>query len=192
MKKFLLIVLFLPLAAMAGKNEAIAYLKSGQYAKAVEEFSVLAANGDTRAMVTIGNLYYEGKLGAIDYEQTYKWWYQAYELGNGDALSNIGVLYRDGKGVKQNLEIAYDIFVIVHMRGLGGQQTQIRNNGNLQKTIAQLSSDRIKIALCFSEEYVSRYLKQQGKSVASTKSGEERIKDKNWWLKGELPQYKCR
>lgn len=191
MRILLLIFFLFPTLAIAGKTEAISYLKSGQYVKAVKELEILASEGDTKAMVTVGELHYSGKLGSNNYEQANAWWYQAYKAGNADALSNIGVLYRDGKGVEQNLEVAYNIFLIVHMRGLGGQNTQIRNNGNLRKTIAQLDEERVKRALCYSEEYVYRYIDSKGKSVEPTKQGEIRIKNKSWWLKDELPIYEC-
>ncbi|NNC96607.1 MAG: sel1 repeat family protein [Gammaproteobacteria bacterium] len=191
LKRLLLILFLMPSMAIAGKSEAIAYMKSGQYEKAAAEFEILAAEGDTRAMVTIGQFYYSGKLGPVDYEKANHWWYRAYEAGNADALSNIGVLYRDGQGVEQNLEIAYNIFLIVHMRSLGGQNTQIRNNGNLRKTIARLDGDSIRKALCFTEEYVYRYIDAEGKSVAPMKPEEIRIKDKEWWLQGEITDFDC-
>lgn len=181
----------MPSLSIAGKSEAIAYLKSGQYKKAAAEFEILAAAGDTKAMVTIGEFHYSGKLGSIDYKKANAWWYRAYKAGNADALSNIGVLYRDGKGVEQNLEVAYNIFLIVHMRSLGGQNTQIRNNRNLRKAIATLNEERIMKALCFTEEYVYRYIDAEGKSVEPVKPEEIRIKDKNWWLKGEIADFEC-
>ena len=111
MRKLLITFCLLPSLSLAGKIEAIHYLKSGQYQKAVKEFELLAAEGDSRAMVTIGELHYSGKLGSIDYDQANAWWNRAYKAGNADALSNIGVLYRDGKGVEQNLELAYTYFL---------------------------------------------------------------------------------
>ena len=178
MRKLLIIFLLLPSLSVAGKSEAISYLKSGQFEKAVKEFEILATEGDTKAMVTIGELHYSGKLGSIDFDQANSWWLRAYKAGNADALSNIGVLYRDGKGVEQNLEVAYNIFLVVHMKSLGGQNTQLRNNENLRKTIARLDAERVKIALCLSDEYIYRYIESKGVSVEHTKKGEIRIKDK--------------
>ncbi|MEW8691374.1 MAG: tetratricopeptide repeat protein [Candidatus Thiodiazotropha endolucinida] len=175
----------------AGKDQAIALMNAGKYKEAVIELESLASDGDDVAMVTIGNLYYEGKTGRVKYKEAYEWWFKAYQAGNVDALSNIGVLYRDGKGVKENLEIAYDIFVIIHIKGMGNRSTQIRNGGNLNKTIAKLSQDRIKDALCYSEEYVSRYIETKGSQTKPTKQDEVKLKDKNWWLPGELPTYEC-
>ena len=77
------------------------------------------------------------------------------------------------------------------MKSLGSQNTQLRNNGNLRKTIALLDQERVKAALCPSEEYVYRYIDSKGVSVEPTKKGEIRIKDKNWWLENELPDYDC-
>ena len=191
MRNLLIIFFLLPSLSIAGKTEAIKYLKSGKYEEAAKEFEILAAEGDTRAMVTIGELHYSGKLGSTNYEQANAWWLRAYKAGNADALSNIGVLYRDGKGVEQNLEVAYNIFLIVHMKSLGSQNTQVRNNRNLRKTIAKLEEDRVKMALCNSEEYVYRYIDSKGISVEPTKIDEIKIKDKNWWLEGELPHYEC-
>jgi len=191
MRYLLFILLLMPSLSIAGKSEAIAYLKSGQYEKAAEEFELLAAEGDTKAMVTIGEFHYSGKLGLVDYKKANAWWYRAHKAGNADGLSNIGVLYRDGKGVEQNLEVAYNIFLIVHMRSLGGQNTQIRNNGNLRKTIARLNEERIMKALCFTEEYVYRYIDAEGKLVEPIKPNEIRIKDKNWWLEGEISDFEC-
>lgn len=192
MKRLLFIILLISFHANAGKEEAIAYVKSGQYQKAIKEFESLAAEGDTKAMVTLGIFYYNGDAGTVDYDKAYRWWFQAYQAGNADALANIGVQYRDGNGVDENLEIAYDIFVIIHMRGLGNDDTQIRSGGNLQKAISRLNEDRVKNALCYSEEYVVRYINAKGNNVAATKPSEVKIKDKDWWLEGELPDYQCR
>lgn len=191
MRNLLLTLALLPTFAIAGKKEAIGYLNSGQYREAASELQILASEGDTKAMVNIGELHYSGKLGSVDYEQANAWWYRAYKAGNADAFSNIGVLYRDGKGVEQNLEVAYGIFLIVHMRGLGSEGTQIRNNRNLRKTMKRLDQEQSKRALCNSEEYIDRYIDSKGESVEPPKSGEIRIKDKNWWLTGELPNFEC-
>ena len=53
----------------------------------------------------------------------------------------LGVLFRDGKGVKQNIEIAY--------------------------------------------------VEARRESARTNKSDEIGLKDKNWWIKGKLPDYEC-
>ena len=190
MRVLLALVLIFSSAAPAGKNEALALMNAGSYHEAYQEFQILASSGDTVAMVTIGNMFYSDQLGP-SYEEAYKWWQKAFDSRNADGLVNIGVLYRDGKGVTKNLRIAYDIFIIVHMRGLGTQSTQVRNGGNLQKTIALLDKEKTFDALCYSEEYVLRYIESKGISVEATKENEVKIKDKDWWLEGELPKFEC-
>jgi hypothetical protein len=46
-------------------------------------------------------------------------------------------------------------------------------------------------ALCYSEEYVYRYIDTEGSSVEPIKADEIRIKDKNWWLDGEIADFEC-
>jgi len=190
MRILLALILIFSGASQAGKNEALALMDAGRYQEAYQEFQILASSGDTVAMVTIGNMFYSDQLGP-NYDEAYKWWQKAFDARNADALVNIGVLYRDGKGVTKNLEVAYDIFIIVHMRGLGTQNTQVRNGGNLQKTIALLDKKKIFDALCYSEEYVLRYIESKGISVEATKENEVKIKNKDWWLEGELPKFEC-
>jgi hypothetical protein len=176
-------------SAIAGKDEVVALLQAGKYSEAIPELKRLADGGDTTAMVTIGNFYYEGQGVSQSYEDAMNWWLRAADH-NGDAFSNIGVLYRDGKGVARNLEIAYDIFVITHMRGLGDQGTQVRNGGNLKKAVAVMSQDEVKAALCLSEEYVLSFVRNRGQTSPDDKRGVP-IKDRDWWFKGELPEFSC-
>jgi len=190
MRVLLALFLFFSGASQAGKDEALELMNAGKYQEAYQEFQILASSGDSVAMVTIGNMFYSDQLGP-NYDEAYKWWQKAFNARNADALVNIGVLYRDGKGVTRNLEIAYDIFIIVHMRGLGTESTQIRNGRNLQKTIALLDRERVFNALCYSEEYVLRYVESKGASVEPTNKTEVKIKHKDWWLEGELPEFEC-
>lgn len=185
------ILLLWPAMALAGEDEAVAFLNSGEFEAARKELVLLAENGDTKAMVTLGQLFYAGKFGQIDYPEAKDWWLKAYQADNADALSNIGVLYRDGLGVEQNLEIAYNIFLIVHMKGLGDQNTQIRNNGNLRKTMARMNQRQMRDALCQSEEYLYRFIETSEGTVDPPAAEEVRIKDKTWWLEGEVPAYEC-
>lgn len=191
MKRLMLAFILTASLAHAGKDAAIAHYQAGRYQQAAAELEELAAGGDARAMVTLGNMHYTGRLGDVDYAQAHDWWSRAWAAGDADALVNLGVMYRDGKGVRQNLEIAYAVFVFVHMQGLGSDDTQIRNGGNLDKTVARLDPERIKAALCYSEEYVFRYLAARGQPVAPTGGGEVRLRDRDWWLAGELPDFAC-
>ena len=174
--------------------DAIKAMKSGDYETAYEEFSALADQGDAKAMVTLGMFFYKGEGFPQDYDKAMDWFLRAMALGNGDAYNNIGVMFRDGLGVAENRAIAYDLFLIVHMRGLGNQSTQYRANRNLRREVSELSNDQIRYALCLSETQVLSFVKQRGKTQAHeiVTSGEHiAIKDREWWLDGEMNQFEC-
>lgn len=181
-------------SAFAGVPEAMAALKSGDYETAYREFNALADQGDTKAMVTIGMFYYKGEGFPRDYDKAMDWFLRAMALGNGDAYNNIGVMYRDGLGVAPNRAIAYDLFLIVHMRGMGSQSTQYRANRNLRREVAELDEDQIRYALCLSEEQVLSFAKERGTTQAhdiKTPGKHVAIKDREWWLDGEIPSFDC-
>lgn len=183
---------FLSGTVIANKDQAILYLNSGQFEKAMQEFSLLAKNGDHVAMVALGNMHYRGKGTAQDYDKALDWWMKAYELGNPDAIANIGVLYRDGKGVEQNLMIAYDIFLLIQLKNIGGPETQFRNNSNIIKTVSRMNQHQIQEALCYSEEYIFRYLANRGEGTLVQYREETSLKS---MLKHspalQIPQYDC-
>ena len=181
--------------AYAGVPEAMSALKSGDYETAYQEFEALAEQGDTKAMVTIGMFFYKGDKFPQDYEKAMDWFLKAMELGNGDAYNNIGVMYRDGLGVKKNRSIAYNLFLIVHMKGMGSESTQYRANRNLRREVNELSDDQIRYALCLSEAQVLAFAKERGATpphAIKTSGRHVPIKDREWWLDGELPVFDCR
>lgn len=184
----------LPFQVLGGVPEALSALKRGDYDTAYEEFHALAEQGDSKAMATIGLFFHEGESFPQDYAKAMDWYLKAMELGNGDAYNNIGVMYRDGLGVDTNRAIAYDLFLIVHMRGLGSQSTQYRANRNLRREVNELGKEQIEYALCLSEEQVIAFVTERGKVPAHTidLSGEHiAIKDREWWLDGEVPVFEC-
>lgn len=176
----------------AGANEGVAAIKRGDYEAAYEEFNVLADAGDTRAMITIGMFFYKGDGFEQDYAKAMDWFVRAFELGNGDAFNNIGVMYRDGLGVTANRAIAYDLFLLVHMRGLGSESTQLRANRNLRREVAELGETEIEYALCLSEGQVVSFVVDRGASRPETYASDGiAIRDREWWLEGELPDFDC-
>jgi len=182
--------------AFAGENEGIEALQKGDYKMAYKEFLPLAKAGDEKSMITLGLLFHEGKGFEQNYSTAMEWYIKAFRLGNGDAYNNIGVMYRDGLGVTKNRQIAYCLFLITHMRSLGTQDTQLRANRNLRRLITELSEDEIKQALCYTEEYVQEYVYSKGKInnisenfIPSLKT--PAIKDKDWWIPGELLDFEC-
>lgn len=169
---------------------AIAAENAGDHQKAVKLFATLAEDGDSKAMIHIGSKYYSGDGVAVDYSESMNWWLKALRANNGDAPGNIGVLYRDGKGVKQNRKIAYTLFLATHMMSLGTESTQIRVNNLLRREMAELPPEEIEEALCYTMEYVFAYIEAKGElktppPAVLPSAGKTRIKDNNWWLDSE-------
>ena len=174
---------------------AIAAEKAGNHEEAIKLFSVLADTGDSKAMIHVGNKYYSGDGADVDYTKAMDWWLRAFHANNGDAPGNIGVLYRDGKGVEQNRKIAYTLFLATHMEGLGSESTQIRVNRHLRREADELSRADIEEALCYTWEYVLAYIEARGQLAAPPEevlpaSGKTRLKDNGWWLESERKDLK--
>jgi hypothetical protein len=76
--------------------------KKGEYAKALQEWRLLAEQGDATAQFTLGVLYDTGEGVPQDYAQAMQWYRQAAAQGHAKAQFNLGVLYDTGKGVRQD------------------------------------------------------------------------------------------
>lgn len=180
------------MVAVSGKQEAIKLLENGQYHEAMKEFTALAKTGDHVAMVAIGNMHYRGHGTSQDYKKALDWWMKAYELGNPDAIVNIGVLFRDGKGVEKNLMIAYDIFLLIQLKNIGGPEIQYRTNSNIVKTVSRMSKLELEEALCYSEEYIARYINSYGQGTVVQYKDETSLKEKITSAGAmEIPKYDC-
>ena len=70
------------------------------------ELVTRARNGDTDAMSAVGSCF--SILG--NYSVAYQWYKKAANLGNAEALNNLGVMYNNGEGVKKNYIIAFKFF----------------------------------------------------------------------------------
>jgi TPR repeat protein len=177
-------------AAFGGVDEGIAAMNRGDFKAAYSEFLPLAERGDDKAMVTIGLFFLDGTGVAQDYVKAYDWYLKAFERRNGDAYNNIGVLFRDGLGVKSP-QIAYALFLIVHMRGLGSDDTQVRAGSNLDRLVQAMPREQILEALCLTEEYVYAFVRAKGRlegEPGDLRPSRRRpaLRDKDWWLDHEL------
>jgi uncharacterized protein len=92
----LLAILATICAAHAGVKEALAAKDRGDHETARKEFEALASQGDDKAMVDLGVMYHFGEGVKQDYGKAMDRYLKAFKKGNGDAYSNIGVMYRDG------------------------------------------------------------------------------------------------
>lgn len=159
----LLAVVTLLCQAHAGVKEALAAQERGDYETARKEFEALAEKGEDRAMIELGLMYHTGEGVKQDYGKAMDWYLKAFAKGNGDAYSNIGVMYRDGLGCETNRPIAYALFYITHMRGLGSEDTQYRAGHNLDKTAALMKPEEIENTLKMTEKYVLTFVQKRGK-----------------------------
>jgi TPR repeat protein len=123
------------------------------------------------------------------------WYLKAYHR-NGDAINNIGVMYRDGLGVPVNRKISYLLFLLVHMEGIGGQITVSRANRNLSREVAELQKETLQDAVCYTMQYLVAYVESKGKlqgvpDELRSSSERKRIKELSWWMPGEVGQFEC-
>jgi hypothetical protein len=113
-------------------------------------------------MVSIGLMYHQGQGFKQDCAKAMDWYVNAFKKGSGDAYCNIGVMYRDGLGVPTNNQIAYALFYLVYMRGLGSDETQIRNGRNLDKTALLMKPGEIAGVMKMTEKYVATFVEKHG------------------------------
>ena len=176
-------------------SEALDAKRKGDHAAAYPLWVELANKGDDKAMVELGLVHHLGQAGSQDYANAMDWYLKAFRK-NGDAVNNIGVMYRDGLGVSRNRKIAYLLFLTVHMTGMGNEQTIMRANRNLRREISELTSGEKQEALCLTFAYVLEYVERRGNLEGipehlRASSERKRIKDLNWWLPGEVGEFLC-
>lgn len=163
-KLFLLTsILILTMTAAAGLPEALAAKDIGDEKTAFNEFLQLAQAGEPKAMLEVGMDYHLGNSAIKqDYKKAMDWYLKALAQKNADAFNNIGVLYRDGLGVQTNLEVAYDIFFIIHRAALGSEDTQYRAGSNLEKTLVRLGNEGASNAINITVEYIKAFVENKG------------------------------
>ena len=92
----------LTVPAWAGMGEALAAYKRGDYATAFREWRPLAEQGNAKAQLFLGAMYYQGKGVPQDYVKALKWYRKAAEQGNAKAQFFLGAMYYQGEGVPQD------------------------------------------------------------------------------------------
>lgn len=103
--------LFLTLLLLFGANTVVvagdfedgrAAYRSKDYATALAKLKKAAQAGDTRAQISLGFMYEDGKGVTQDYVQAVRWYTKAAELGDASAQFLLGSMYENGKGVAQD------------------------------------------------------------------------------------------
>ncbi len=99
---FAVLLVLLAAPAWAGWDEGWAALKRGDYATALREFRVLAAQGDADAQYNLGVMYGKGQGVTLDYARAVRWYRKSAEQGDADAQYNLALMYDNGYGVPQD------------------------------------------------------------------------------------------
>ena len=142
-------------------KQALEAEQQGDYKAADSIWTALSEQGNFKAMVSVGLMHHQGKGMPVDYVKAMDWYLKAYQK-SGDAMNNVGVLYRDGLGVKKNRKIAYLLFLYIHMEGMVGEETLVRANQNLRQEVAELSAAERHEALCYNLAYLVSYIESKG------------------------------
>jgi len=104
---FIVIFLFTPLTLWAGMKEAEEAFSSGEYEKAMSEFTKLADDGNADAMYNLAVMYRHGagnKDGEPDEKTAFEWYKKAAESGHARSQFLLGLMYGSGtEFLKKNL-----------------------------------------------------------------------------------------
>ena len=106
-------------AALAGPTEdGNAAYERGDYAEAVRQFRLGAAQGNVHAQTLLGLAYDRGEGVTKDYAEAVKWYRLASMRGYAIAQASLGDMYRRGLGVPQDDAEAIKWFRLAAAQGL--------------------------------------------------------------------------
>jgi TPR repeat protein len=91
-----------------GEDYAFGAVVSANPAEAARWFRKAAEQGLGGAQIALGDLYFEGKGVALDEAEAARWYLKAEP--NWVNPTRLGILYEDGRGVKQDLDRARDLY----------------------------------------------------------------------------------
>jgi len=96
------VLLFAPLPALAGLEEALAAYESGELRKAFIQFKHLAIRGDAEAQYQLGTLYALGQGVDRNESQALRWLRHAAEQAHRGAAEALAKMYLSGEGVERD------------------------------------------------------------------------------------------
>jgi TPR repeat protein len=101
------VVLFSGNAIAGPLEDCRAAYERKEYAAAIQLCRPLAEEGDARAQLSLGAMYYNGQGVQQDFAEAAKWTRKAAAQGYAPAQADLGVLHRNGQGVPQNVVLAH-------------------------------------------------------------------------------------
>jgi len=142
--------LFVVYPAAADFERGLEAYHEGLYDKAIEEWLPMAEQGNAKAQLNLGMMYYEAKGGAQNFKEAARWLAQAAKQGFADANAYyaLGLMYSNGWGVLQDYHEAVNWYssaaekghadaqynlALMYANGLGTQQ----NNNAAVKWLLQ-------------------------------------------------------
>ncbi len=81
---------------------------NGRLVEDAEVSRVSAEQGDAKAEIRLGNMYYDGQGVPQDYAEALRWYRKAADQGDARAQFDIGSIYYYGRGVTQDYAAALD------------------------------------------------------------------------------------
>jgi TPR repeat protein len=110
-------LLFSAGSAWADLDDGVAAYERGDYATALQEWRLLAEQGDAKAQHNLGVMYENGSGVPQNYVEAVKWLRMAAEQGDADAQVNLGTVYGTGRGVPINDVRAYMWYSLTKAQG---------------------------------------------------------------------------
>jgi len=122
----LLFFLVLGLICAGAFALTLEFLGAGGYAQTKFDYTLdLAQQGNARAQVNLGLMYYQGEGVPRDYQEALKWWRKAADQGDADAQFNLGLSYEKGLGVPQDYQEAFKWFQMAAGQGDAAAQFKL-------------------------------------------------------------------
>jgi len=114
-----LLIIFNNPAASADFQLGLDAYHEGRYTTAAEEWLPLAEQGDARAQLNLGLMYYNAMSGAQNYQAAAKWLSLAAEQGhaNADAYYALALMYSNGWGAHQDYQAGVKWYALAAEQG---------------------------------------------------------------------------
>lgn len=114
-------------------------------------FEKLASEeGDAKAAQSVALAYHRGGGNLPqDHQRAYRWFYQAWALGDVEGLNGLGVMINEGQAVARNPELAFATFLLVKAAAASDSTLQ-RAINNLVPLASSVSDVNRRILACVS------------------------------------------
>jgi len=124
--------------ALAGPFEdAIAAYAENDNAKAIGLLRPLAEQGDAKAQVVLGNMYYSGHGVRSDKVDAVYWYRKAAEQGDAAGQTSLGEMYANGQGVPQDYAAAVSWYRKAAEQGFPGGQFNLGKMYEIGRSVPQ-------------------------------------------------------